>query len=179
MVFDVSGSMNEEGRLDAARRGLVEFTKEFGDRDSIGLVTFNDQVNAPLVPIGPGRSTLPKIRQIAPNLIADGGTAIYDATVVGAEQVAARLDSERINAVVLMTDGEDTDSQRTLEQALGAVRGTGDSARRVRVFPIAYSAGAEGAEENLQAIADASGGKLYSGDTDDIVTVFRSVASFL
>lgn len=179
VVFDLSGSMNEAGRLEAARKGLVAFTREFSSRDRIGLLTFNDQVGAPLVAPGPGRETLPRIRQLAPNLIADGGTAIYDAATVGADLIRRQAGTDRINAVVLMTDGEDTDSQRSMQQAVSELNGQGDSARRVRIFPIAYSAGAEGAEEGLQALAQASGGKLFSGDTDDIVTVFRSVASFL
>jgi Ca-activated chloride channel family protein len=54
----------------------------------------------------------------------------------------------------------------------------GDTENPVRVFTIAYSAGAEGAEEGLKQIAEASGGKAYSGDTEDIELVYRSISSF-
>ena len=56
--------------------------------------------------------------------------------------------------------------------------GQGDSSRRVRVFTIAYSAGAAGAATKLEQIAGASGGKPYTGSTDDIETVYRSISSF-
>jgi Ca-activated chloride channel family protein len=58
------------------------------------------------------------------------------------------------------------------------VRGQGDSASRVRVFTIAYSAGAEGAAQALRSIAQASGGQAYQGDTGDIESVYKSISSF-
>jgi Ca-activated chloride channel homolog len=87
-------------------------------------------------------------------------------------------DTSRINAVVLLTDGEDTDSTKTVDALVDELEAQGDSQRRVRVFTIAYSAGAQGTAENLARIADASGGKAYTGDTDDIETVYRSISSF-
>jgi Ca-activated chloride channel family protein len=48
----------------------------------------------------------------------------------------------------------------------------------VRVFTIAYSAGAAAAAANLTRIAAASGGKDYVGKTSDIESVYRSISSF-
>jgi Ca-activated chloride channel family protein len=46
------------------------------------------------------------------------------------------------------------------------------------VFTIAYSAGAAGAADALAKIADASGGKAYTGNVGDIESVYRSISSF-
>ena len=54
----------------------------------------------------------------------------------------------------------------------------GDSENRVRVFTIAYSADSKDAADGLKKIAATSGGKSYSGDTDDIESVYRSISSF-
>ena len=86
-------------------------------------------------------------------------------------------DTSRINAVVLLTDGEDTNSSKTAESVVRELDAQGDSSRRVRVFTIAYSAGAVAAEK-LEQIAQASGGKAYKGNTDDIESVYRSISSF-
>jgi Ca-activated chloride channel family protein len=48
----------------------------------------------------------------------------------------------------------------------------------VRVFTIAYSAGATGAKEALAKLAAASGGKSYTGTTQNIESVYRSISSF-
>jgi Ca-activated chloride channel family protein len=119
-----------------------------------------------------------RLAQVIDGVNADGGTRIYDVAAAAVAQVAKVADKSRINAVVLLTDGEDTDSERTAEQIVRQVGEQGDSARRVRVFTIAYSSGAEGAAQTLGRIAAASGGKSYEGTTSDIESVYRSISSF-
>ena len=177
LVVDVSGSMVEEDRLKNAKDGLQTFLREVAPQDRVGLTIFNDQVT-PLAPIQPIRDNRAKLRSLVSGLVADGGTAIYDATDAGVEQVSKLADKSRINAVVLLTDGEDTDSSKTIEAVVRDLDKQGDSSQRVRVFTIAYSAGAAGAADNLKRIADASGGKPYEGTIDDIETVYRSISSF-
>jgi Ca-activated chloride channel family protein len=177
LVVDTSGSMNDEERLERAKEGLETFFEQVGRQDSIGLTIFSDQIQ-PLIPVAPFAQNERRMRETVRNLIADGGTAVWDATVEGFEQVRSAADTSRINAVVVLTDGEDTDSSRSNEEAVDAVRAQGDSDDQVRVFTIAYSAGAEGAAEGLEAIAKASGGQPYEGDTEDIESVYRSISSF-
>ena len=177
LVVDTSGSMNDEGRLQSAKDGLQTFLRAVAPQDRVGLTIFNDAIT-PLAPIRPIRNNRAKLRGLVTGLIADGGTAIYDAADAGVAQVSKLADTSRINAVVLLTDGEDTDSAKTIEAVVRQLDTQGDSSRRVRVFTIAYSAGAAGAAENLERIADASGAKPYVGTTDDIETVYRSISSF-
>lgn len=177
LVVDTSGSMVEENRLERAKEGLETFLREVSPNDRVGLTTFSDEIR-PLVPIGPVRQNESALRENIQSLIADGGTAFFDAAFEGLETVQGLRDRERINAVVLLTDGEDTDSSRGLQQVVQRMEAQGDTENRVRVFTIAYSAGAEGAEEALEQIATASGGQAYSGDTEDIELVYRSISSF-
>lgn len=177
LVLDTSGSMVEGDRLENAKSGLLTFVREVASQDRVGLTTFNDRVT-PLTPIARIGGNRVQMTGRIEGLIADGGTAAYDATAAAVAQVKKLADSSRINAVVLLTDGEDTDSTKSIDALVRELEAQGDSARRVRVFTIAYSAGAQGAAENLARIADASGGKSYTGDTDDIETVYRSISSF-
>ena len=112
------------------------------------------------------------------DLIAEGGTAFYDATVVAFDAVRAQKATDRINAVVLLTDGEDTDSQQNADDVVAHLEGQGDSPNQVRVFTIAYSSGASGARGQLKRIAAASGGLDYEGKTENIESVYRSSRSF-
>jgi Ca-activated chloride channel family protein len=177
LVLDTSGSMTQENRLESAKQGLKAFIAQVQPQDNVGLTIFSDRIT-PLVPIAPVKGNRAELRQIVSNLVADGGTAAYDATVAGVDQVGKLADNSRINAVVLLTDGEDTDSSRSADQVVRELEAQGDSAKRVRVFTIAYSAGAAGAAENLERIAAASGGKAYVGKTSDIESVYRSISSF-
>jgi Ca-activated chloride channel homolog len=177
LVVDVSGSMQEEDRLVRAKAGLRTFFRQVGKQDSVGLTIFSDKVQ-PLVPVSPFAQNEARLRGVVENLIADGGTAVYDATIEGFEQVRADASPERINAVVVLTDGEDTDSSASAEDVVSTVRARGESDDQVRVFTIAYSTGAQGAKEALEEIATASGGQPYEGDAEDIETVYRSISSF-
>jgi Ca-activated chloride channel family protein len=177
LVVDTSGSMAEESRLERAKAGLRSFFRNVGRQDSVGLTIFSDQIT-PLIPVGPYRANAAKLRETVQNLIADGGTAVYDATIEGFRTVRSGASPDRINAVVVLTDGEDTDSGASAEDVVNAVRAQGDSDDQVRVFTIAYSAGALGAAEALQSISEASGGQAYEGDTEDIEAVYRSISSF-
>jgi Ca-activated chloride channel homolog len=177
LVVDTSGSMNDENRLGRAKDGLGTFFREVSPQDSVGLTIFSDRIE-PLVPISPFRRERERLKSAVSGLSADGGTAFYDATAKGFEQVRRRAGRSRINAVVVLTDGEDTDSNFSVEDVVQRVRAQGDSSSRVRVFTIAYSAGAEGASESLRSIARASGGQDYQGDTGDIESVYKSISSF-
>jgi Ca-activated chloride channel family protein len=177
LVVDTSGSMAEENRLERAKAGLRSFFRNVGRQDSVGLTIFSDQIT-PLIPVGPYRDNARKLRETVQNLIADGGTAVYDATIEGFRRVRGGASPDRINAVVVLTDGEDTDSGASADDVVEAVRAQGDSDDQVRVFTIAYSAGALGAAEALKKISEASGGQAYEGDTEDIEAVYRSISSF-
>jgi Ca-activated chloride channel family protein len=177
LVLDTSGSMNDENRLKRAKDGLHAFLREVSPNDRVGLTIFSDRVE-PLVPIAPVRTNRARLESTVDDLIADGGTAFHDATAEGVETVRSLGDKERINAVVVLTDGEDTDSSLTIDDVVGRLEGQGDSESRVRVFTIAFSASAEGAADALKRIAEASGGKDYEGSTEDIESVYRSISSF-
>jgi Ca-activated chloride channel family protein len=177
LVLDTSGSMVQEQRLARAKQGLTAFLAQVASQDRVGLTAFSDEIR-PLVPLGPMSANGAKLRQVISGLNADGGTRIYDVTAAAVDQVAAVADKSRINAVVLLTDGQDTDSDHTVQDVVRKLSARDDSVRRVRVFTIAYSAGAEDAAATLKQIADASGGKAYEGTTSDIESVYRSISSF-
>ncbi|MBA2341927.1 MAG: VWA domain-containing protein [Thermoleophilaceae bacterium] len=178
LVFDTSGSMAEEDRLERAKEGLKVFLREASANDRIGLVAFSDQVRV-LEPVArPLRENRAKLVEKVDGLIADGGTAVYDATNLGFNGVRDLRDKERINAVVVLTDGEDTESSLSADEVVRNIGKQGDSEDQVRIFTIAYSPEASGAKEALERISKESGGQPYEGDTEDIESVYRSISSF-
>jgi Ca-activated chloride channel family protein len=178
LVFDTSGSMAEEDRLARAKDGLEAFLREAGQNDRIGLVAFSDQVRV-LEPVArPLRENRAELGDKIDGLIADGGTAVYDATNLAFNGVRDLRAKDRINAVVVLTDGEDTESSLSADEVVRHVERQGDSDDQVRVFTIAYSPEASGAKEALERISKASGGQPYEGDTEDIESVYRSISSF-
>lgn len=176
IVVDVSGSMGDEEKLAHAQQGLRTFLRQFSPRDRVGLVTFADTVNV-IVPIADMATNRTILERAVENLVPVGGTAVYDATLQSVELVASLRDSSRINAVVVLTDGEDNQSTLDSRRLVSELQSRSESdVGTVRVFTIAYG---ENANENvLKSIAVASGGQEYTGEPGEIQAVYRQISSF-
>lgn len=176
VVVDVSGSMNDEQKLAHAQQGLRIFLRQFSQRDRVGLVTFSDTARV-IVPPAEMRTNRAPLEQSVDNLVAGGATAVYDATMSGVDLVTSLHDSTRINAVVVLTDGEDNRSVLSSRQLLSELSRRSESdLGTIRVFTIAY--GSDANADALTAIAAASGGKEYTGDSSEIAAVYRQISSF-
>jgi Ca-activated chloride channel family protein len=176
VVVDVSGSMQDERKLARAQQGLRIFLRQFSLRDRVGLVTFADSANV-IVSMAEMKTNRADLERSIENLIPGGSTAVYDATLRGVDLVASLHDPTRINAVVVLTDGEDNKSVLFSKQLLAELRRRSESdVGTVRVFTIAY--GTDANADVLTAIAAASGGKEYTGDPTEISAVYRQISSF-
>ena len=176
LVVDVSGSMNDERKISHARDGLKAFLGQLSPRDRVGLMTFDAEIRT-IVPLAEFAAVRGVLRQRASELIADGGTALYDATAAGWTAVDGLQDDERINAVVVLSDGADTESRLSRANALAAIRARSEGeGRQIRIFTIAY--GSDAKSDVLEEIATASGGKAYSGDPRTIEAVYLQISSY-
>jgi Ca-activated chloride channel homolog len=176
LVVDVSGSMSEEDKLEQAKTGLQAFLREISPADRVGLMSFNDRV-FPLEPVRRFATNEAALRRAVQDLLPDGETALYDATGAGVEAVRKMRDDSRINAVVVLSDGQDTASKASADavarelEAQSRAEGLG-----VRVFAIAY--GSEADMGVLERLARAAGGKAFEGDPEEIEAVYRNISSF-
>jgi Ca-activated chloride channel family protein len=176
LVLDNSGSMGDENKLEQAKTGLRGFFANAAPQDRIGLMKFSSrpQLLVPLAPFGSNRSRLQSaVNQIFP----DADTALFQATAAGIALVKKQADTSRINAVVLLTDGQDTAGGVSEGQLLGALEQEGRAETGgVKLYTIAYGADAD--KEILARFADATGGKAFEGDTSNISSVYLSISSF-
>ena len=176
LVMDVSGSMNERGRIANARLGAQELVKMLGDEDTFRLLPFSSRVfpSGPAAPLG---KTRPQAMASAGSLIANGGTALYDAIASAFdEQLAKRAENrDKISAIIVLTDGADTDSATKLPDLLNRIRFDSEK-QTIRVFTIGYDSGAQ--QDVLKKIADATQAKFYEGKPENIREVFKDISTF-
>lgn len=178
LVVDVSGSMVEGDRIGQARRGLLTFLDKLSPRDRVGLMTFSSSTQM-IDRIDFFEDNRAAIRSHVSELVANGDTALYDATAQGWRTVDALRDEGRINAVVVLSDGADTASEEYVEVAelTAELRARSESGERpIRVFTIAYSEDATA--DVLESIADATGGRAFSGDPATIEEVYLQISSY-
>jgi Ca-activated chloride channel family protein len=174
LAVDVSGSMNDENKIGAARDGAQAFVSALGDRDELGLMTFNDKV-AWAVPLAPVGSSRDRLGTVIKGLFADGGTSLYDAVDRAYASLAATPEPSRISAIVVLSDGADRNSAMGLDTLLSHVKFDNEG-RTIRIFTIGY--GSDARAEQLRAIADATQGRYYEGKPGNIREVFKEISTF-
>jgi Ca-activated chloride channel family protein len=188
LILDVSGSMGQsvEGagmsRLDLAKDAAVTALDGFADHDEVGLWVFSTELGpsgepwVERVPVGPATETLGLIRQDVEAAVADGGTGLYATLREAQARMLEDLDTGRINAIVLLSDGQneypaDTDLDSLVDQLQAESFDTS-----IRVFPIAYSEQAD--IDALREIAEASRAAMYdASDPAAIGNVMTNVIS--
>jgi Ca-activated chloride channel family protein len=191
LVMDVSGSMADpagEGRetkLDLAVQAAVTALDEFRDDDEVGLRIFSTDLGPDgtddfldLVPVAPIGGQRDELRQRLEGLFPVAGTPLYTVTRTSFDEMRDAADPDKINAVVLLTDGRNEDPNNSdLEGTLRALtEGLEGQQSPVRVFPIAYGRDADPAV--LRRIAEATDAASYdSSDPRSIDRVFTAVIS--
>jgi Ca-activated chloride channel family protein len=175
LVVDTSGSM-EGDKLEAARAALWEFLGQIkGDQEQVGLVEFSSFVNNidPLQELGTSRRDL---EVTIDGLVAGGDTALLDGVRAAYVRLQDEADAERINAIVVMTDGRENASAISLPELRQEIaRGNRDGVPVV-IFAIAFGEDAD--YDMLQAIAEASGGQVRQGDLESIRQLYRILSSY-
>ena len=158
--------------------GAKRFLDTLSDRDEVTLLFFDNNVYPPIGPKVLDAQGRAELASRIDNTIASGGTALYGATAAAYKvaQERARQHPGRIHAVMVMTDGRDESSTITLATLQKGLTSSDEQDAAVRVFTIAYGDGAEGGV--LDAIAEAGKGSSARGNVEDIVQVYRDMASF-
>jgi Ca-activated chloride channel homolog len=175
LVLDTSGSMGEEGKMQNAKVGAKQLVQLLDDGDTFSFLPFSSELHwsGQNVSVKQGRD--PLLQQID-SLFAGGGTALYDSIDAAYQHLAAVPNPDaKIQAVVVLTDGEDTESKMKLDELMGRIRYNGET-RAIHVFTIAY--GRDAKKDVLQRIAEATQAKFYEGTPQNIVEVFRDISTF-
>jgi Ca-activated chloride channel family protein len=175
LVLDVSGSMQGE-KMTSAKKGTAQFIRTMEKDDQVAVMAFSDKPRL-VKPIASVREAGESLAAQVEGLFADGGTAMYDATVEALETIekAKKDDPSRLYGIVLLSDGKDTSSKRTLSDLLDKMPTT-ESADGTRIFTVAYGGDAD--EDLLKQISDRSNARMMKGDAKDIDKIYHSIAAY-
>lgn len=178
-LIDVSGSMAEpipsgQSKLDAAKSAIIAALDHFTPGDSVGLAAFSSAGGAEIAPglvapvadIGTNRDALLSgVQGLTPLTF----TPLYAAVDQFTAQHASQHDPNRINAVVLLSDGANETAEPTIDQAgLLAKLSELHHSSPVLVFTLAYGANAD--VTTLRAISSTTGAHFYDATDPTKVT---------
>ncbi|MBN1487912.1 MAG: VWA domain-containing protein, partial [Anaerolineae bacterium] len=174
LVVDSSGSMEEGGKLDRTKEALHAFVEQIrGDRDQVGLILFSNSVEIvrALQPLDEtGREDL---QMAIENIEAQGQTALIDGVWEAHTALLAKEDSEAINAIVLMTDGQENSSWHSLSELKERFAGY---EQPIVVFTIAFGSNAD--EDLLRTIAQIGNGQFYRASETDIENLYKIISTY-
>jgi Ca-activated chloride channel family protein len=170
MLLDVSGSM-AGNKIENMREAAVQFVNQMGDDDTITIIAFSDELLllADREQVGNARSP---ITAAIEDLDSGGDTALYDAIGAGAEIIAATSAPDTTNAMVVLSDGQDTFSFRYFfGQELIDLAAANDTT----VFSIAYGDDADA--DILSSLAYGANGNFFLGDEASIVSIYDEMSA--
>ncbi|MFN8528938.1 MAG: VWA domain-containing protein [Anaerolineae bacterium] len=176
LLIDVSGSMNNEAKIDQAIAAAQAFLSSMDSNNRIGLATFSTNLNI-RVPLDDYETNQQQLNSQVRSLRADGGTELYGAVRDVVDYMNQQGETDRIRAVVLLSDGEDTgDKGVTLNDAIAALEASHNDLNPVILVPVAYGSDAD--INALNALARASATRIQSGDPANIVSVLELISSY-
>jgi tight adherence protein B len=167
LLVDTTGSMGG-APMTAAKRAATTFVNRLPDEVSIAIVGYEVEATV-LTDFSASRDEhLDGIDE----MVADGRTAMYDAVLTSAEVFSDTPDASQV--IVLLTDGEDNASERSVEEAVDALQ-----ERDITLHSVEYlTAFTEG--DGIRTMANATGGAvLRADDADALAAVYEQLAADL
>ncbi|WP_033344437.1 substrate-binding domain-containing protein [Catenuloplanes japonicus] len=174
VVFDVSGSMlgtvptaggktRNQVMVEAAGRGLALLDNEWW----VGVWVFSTELNGQrdyreLVPVGQLTKQKDALQaslgQVRP--VEGGATGLYDTVLASYLEVQEGYQADKVNSVVLFTDGQNEDANSiSREDLIKQLKEKADPKRPIRVILVGI--GNEVNKEELESVAEAGGGGAY------------------
>lgn len=167
LLMDVSSSLGRGVRV-AATSAQRFFEGVLTERDAASLLVFNHDLER----LAPFTGDTRQLRYAAEGLRAWGATRLYDGIAYAVSSFAGRPDRR---ALVVLSDGADTDSNLDFEQVLALVELAG-----VATYPIALRVQDPATIEALRTLAERTGGRYHAADSvDDLDRIYREIARAL
>ncbi len=170
-VADISGSMNEDDKLEDLKESLTAASEYIRSDNYIGLVTYSHEVYINLKPELFDKKQHAYFFGAVNSMVASGGTATYNAVLVALDllqQKAAEVPNAKLMLFVL-SDGERERGYK-LSEIYKIVEGM-----NLPVYSIGYSLSGYGRDE-LEGLSGINeGGELIVADPKDIANTLRNL----
>ena len=165
LVIDASGSM-EGAPIESAKAAATSFIAQARTEDRIAIVTFADEVQV----LSGFSNNKDALNQAVGAIVAAGETAFNDGVIQGIAMFAEANAADLLPNMIVLSDGDDTASEATLEEAVAAVEGSD-----VRTFGVALES-PDFNPEPVQQIATAGGGLFLSTpDPETLSTLYDEI----
>jgi Ca-activated chloride channel family protein len=176
LLIDTSASM--ETRLHTAQEAAIGFARRLRPEDLAEVVDFDSRAMI----LQTFTNSVPTLEQAIRKTSAGGSTSMYNAIYIALNDlkrvVAASVEDIRRQAIVLLSDGEDTSSLLPFEEVLDLAKRseTAIYAMGLRSSEPAASRGFREAEFVLKQLAHETGGRaFFPGDVGELPALYSQI----
>ncbi|TDQ55031.1 vWA domain-containing protein [Actinorugispora endophytica] len=188
-VMDVSGSMQGD-RIDGLRDAMHTLTgggtdstagryQRFYEREEVTLLPFDTVPHPPMtftIPPGNPAPVLDEIGTAVDGLSLGEATAAYDALASAYETLEeGGGEEDAFTSIVLLTDGEVNEGRDFAEFRDEVHAGLPEELRGVPVFTVLFG---ESDAEEMESLAELSGGRVFDARETSLVRVFREIRGY-
>ena len=173
LVIDISGSMDKNNKLTAAKDAAKAYVNQMRAGDGAGLMTFDTKTYY----VQPVTTDTAALTSAIDELKTGGDTAMFDA-LVEAEKNLSSIPGRK--AIIVLADGLDNHSQNTVDSVIEQIGPSGLTISTVG-FGDASTASQSGLDEAaLKSLAERSGG-LYSfaADSQSLSALYQQLGRTL
>ncbi|MCZ6679161.1 MAG: VWA domain-containing protein, partial [Candidatus Poribacteria bacterium] len=147
--------------MEEAVDGLID---SIGRRDRVAIIKFSRRVSIDLV-LTTDRTAI-NAAVHAPHTDNQGSMVLYDAISAAIQLLR---DTAGLKSIVVLTDGEDSGSQVSSEQIIGAASG-----HNIAIYTIGLGENLD--SESLTQIADSTSGRFFAASDSDVLhDIYREI----
>jgi VWFA-related protein len=167
LVMDVSGSMEKNGKIDAAKDAAKAYVEQMRPGDRTGLMVYNTKTQY----IHPLTSDTTVLLSAIDSIQTGGNTSMYDALIV-AQQNLEGVSGRK--AIIALTDGLDNHSTHTVDDVINGIGAGGLS-----ISTIGLGDSTTKAQSGLDVLAlttlsqRAGGAYSFAGDPQSLSALFQ------
>jgi VWFA-related protein len=158
LVMDISGSMDKNDKIGAAKEAAKTYVSGMRSGDQAGLIAYDTHVYN----IQPVTSDITALTSAIDGLQTGSDTAMYDA-LIEAEKTLENISGRK--AIIVLTDGMDNQSGYTAEDVIASIDVSGLSISAIGFGDVSATGQAGMDEAGLRALAERAGGQ-YAFATD-------------
>ena len=182
LALDISGGMKGEEKIGRVQGAAEAFLKMFREGDSVSTLVFGTEVewqcqDVRMSPEGT-KQAVDSIRDLASSV---GGKTLLNQAILDAHEHLMTRDPARIRAIVILSDGKDTQGKSAPDQVLARVR-PAPGEPPIHVFTIAF--GKDSDRDFLKKLSAATQAEAFDPakdrreDEKNIRDIFVKIATY-
>ena len=173
LVIDISGSMDKNDKIGAAKEAAKSYVNGMRSGDQAGLITYDTQVYT----VQPITTDVAALTSAIDGLQTGSDTAMYNA-LIEAEKALESVSGRK--AIIVLTDGMDNQSSSTAADVISGISESGLSISAIGFGDTTVTGQAGLDEAGLQSLAEGTGGQYaFASDAQTLNTLYQQYGESL